>query len=169
MYFRKDCQGRHAAQKKSSCRECKVLTYALQLLLDRHLLSTNKRVDGCADSHIDVAAADKLSQVHTCTGFCHADHRLQMSDGDGVGACGKRFSSEIGIQPRELVLIEVMQLGLDSLASVLDVLSQHVLRDDLEKEISVNQSPMLGEEGILTSASSEVATLTSSMAESKSG
>lgn len=49
-------------------------TYPFKLLLDRHLLSADERVNGCADGQINVAASNVFSQVHASTSFRHADH-----------------------------------------------------------------------------------------------
>lgn len=103
----------------------------LELLLDAELLRADEARDGALDGQVDVVGPDVLAQVHLGGGFGHPDHRLEVTDRDGIGAGRKGLAAEVGEEPGHLVLVHLVQLRPDLFAGVLDVLAQHVLRNDL--------------------------------------
>ena len=54
-----------------------------------------------------------------------------MSNRDGEGSSGERFSTKIGVESREFLDVEVVELGFDHGFGIDDVLSEEVLGDDL--------------------------------------
>lgn len=58
-----------------------------------------------------------------------------MSDGDGERARREGLASKIGVETGELLLIEVVKLGLDAVLGVFNVFAQEVLGDDLFVEV----------------------------------
>lgn len=109
-------------------------THPLEGLLDRHLLRIDKAPHGDLDGQVDVVGPDILAEVHLCRCLGHADHALEMSHRDGERARGERLPAQVGVQPRQLVLVELVKLWADVLLGVHDVLSEHVLGDDLRHQ-----------------------------------
>jgi hypothetical protein len=59
-------------------------SYPFKSLLDRHLLSADEAPYRNGNSHVNIIRANVLPQCHFCTGFSHANHALQVSNGDWI-------------------------------------------------------------------------------------
>ena len=49
------------------------------------------------DGHVDVVLVNELSEVHLGVGLGDADHRLDVTDGDGDAAGGHRLATEVAV------------------------------------------------------------------------
>jgi hypothetical protein len=107
-------------------------TDPLERLLDAHLLSVHKAANSDLNGQVDVVAPDVLPQVHLSARLAHPDHALKVSDRDREGARGEGLPSEVGVETGELLLVEVVELGLDPVLGVFNILTEEVLGDDLE-------------------------------------
>ncbi len=74
-----------------------ISTHPLKRLLDAHLLCTDEAANRDLNSKIDIVRTDVFPQVHLCARLGHADHRFQMSHGDGKRAGGERLSTQIRV------------------------------------------------------------------------
>ncbi len=79
--------------------------------------------------HVDVVLVDELSQVHLGMGLGHADHGLDVAHRDGHRSRGHGLLAQIRVHLGHLVLVHVVQLGLDLFPGVEDVLLKQVLGD----------------------------------------
>ena len=80
----------------------------LQLLFDRRLLRRNEAPDGDLDRQVDIVAPHVLAQVHLGARLAHPDHTLEVADGDGVGAGGQGFATEVGVESRDFVVVHLV-------------------------------------------------------------
>ena len=71
----------------------------------------------------------KLPQVHFCVGLGYTDHGLDVTDSDGDGSGDHGLPPQVGVHLGHLVLVHLVELGVDPLPGVQDVLLQQVLRD----------------------------------------
>ena len=101
------------------------------LLHDGELLRADEGLEAHADGEVDVVAAHGLAQVHACVRLGHADDGLDVAHGDRDGPRRQRLAAQLAVQPRNLVLVHVVQLGPHAVLGVHDVLAQQVLRNEL--------------------------------------
>ena len=104
---------------------------SFELLLDRTLLRADETSDHDLNSEIDIVSSYVVPQMHLRTRLAHSNHAFEMSNGDRVRSCRERFATEIGVESRDLVLIHLVQERSHSVAGVLDVLFEQILRNDL--------------------------------------
>jgi hypothetical protein len=109
----------------------RAFTHPLQTFLDGHLLCADEGLDSSPDSEINIITSHKVAEVHLGASLGHPDHALQMTDGDWVRSSRERFTTQVGVETRHAILIELLQLGSDVVAGVHDILAQHVLWDDV--------------------------------------
>merc|ERR1719151_582170 len=101
----------------------------LHVLHHAVLLGVNERLEHDTHGHVDVVLRHKLSQVHLGVGLCHPDHALDVTNCDGDGASGHALSPQLAVHLGNLLLVHLVELGVELLPRVDDILLQQVLRD----------------------------------------
>lgn len=95
---------------------------------------------------VDVVRSDKVSQVDFCESFGHSDDRLHVPDTNLETASHLGFSPQLGVELREFVLVDLLELGLDVSSGVDQVLLQHIVRYQV---FVFSVHPVVGEELLL--------------------
>lgn len=70
----------------------------LKLLLDARLLRRHEAPNHDLNREVDIVAPDVLAKVHLGRRLSHADHRLEVTDRDGVGTRRDRLATELGVE-----------------------------------------------------------------------
>merc|ERR1712054_537333 len=91
------------------------------------LLTLDERLKHDADGKIKILCLDMLPQFHPGTRLSHADDALNVSRCHRCSSTAKRLLTNILIECRKLLLVNVADLRPDSLPGIDDILFQQVL------------------------------------------
>jgi len=94
---------------------------------DTVLLGGHESLQGDTDRHVDVVFGGKLTQMHLGVGLSHPKHRLYVTHGDGHAARGHGLATQLAVHLGHLLLVHLVQLGVDLLPGVENILAQQVL------------------------------------------